>query len=184
MKKILVIFGGLLMGACCSSDDDLVPSQEVQARIAVFIVEDSTHVFEGGKIYEFTEPLGSYNLLVENVSASDAGYIKVFLQENKQLLYHATQIFMGNGEIVVPNPITPPDQFEYVITNDYVFMPESAVELTNLGADNAENYWGVIQGLKIVRAALQMPDSKIHYFKQDLDGGFSENTKWVFIIKY
>ena len=188
MKHFVLMIGCLLCAfiyGCDLNDDHTSPSLESQGWISVLIVDEASNIFLGGKIYDYADSFSSYNLEVENVEAADAGYVKLFFQENSnEIIYYASQIFMGNGQIIIPNPLTPANQFDHVLTTDYVFFPESAIELTNLGAGNVENLWGSIQGLQLVRTALQSPNSQIHYFRQSLDGGFTDDAKWIFIIKY
>lgn len=182
---VLMIGGSLCAWMCgCDDDDDYIPV-EPQNSIAVLIVDDASNNFQGGKIYNYQQNHATYNLQVENVPAADAGFIKVHYTEENHLLYYATQIFMGSGEIIVPDPLIPAQDFEHVLTNDFVLMPTTAVELTNAPSPvgTAQQKWASIQGLQIVRNALSSGNSKVHYFKQSLDGGFTDNAKWVFIIK-
>lgn len=177
-KFLCLIF---LVGCC----DDEINKESIKSRVAVLIVDEESRNFEGGKINTYDEKFDTYALEVENIAPNDAGYIKVYLKSfNNQLIYYASQIFMGSGEILIPNPITPPNQFDFVLTNDYKNMPANATELTNIGASNAEDYWASIQGLYIVREALLSTNSEVHYFRQDLDAGIDSNAKWIFIVKY
>lgn len=182
MKWIAITLFSLLAVSCCHDDPIKNPTQ---THIAILIVDENTRAFEGGKVYEYETHFTEYSLTVENVLATDFGYIKVFFnQNNNEMIYYATQIFMGQGQIHVPSPISPPDAFEQVMTSDFVMVPESAIELTNIGSGNPQDYWAVIQGLKLVRTALQASDSQIHYFRQSLDGEFTSYAKWIFIVKY
>lgn len=183
MKWIVKLICLFFVLGCC--DDDDIVEDVINTRVAVLIVDEETKDFEGGKINNYDEVFDSYALEVENLAPNDAGYIKIYLKPfNNQLIYFASQIFMGSGEIFIPNPITPPHQFEYVITNDYRNIPDNAIELTNIGSVNVEYYWASIQGLRIVREALLSPNSQVHYFRQDLNAGIDSNAKWIFIVKY
>src|SRR5690606_20502500 len=183
MKWIVKLICLFFVLGCC--DDDDIVEDVINTRVAVLIVDEETKIFEGGKINNYDEVFDTYALEVENIARSDAGYIKVYLKPfNNELIYYASQIFMGSGEILIPNPITPPNQFDFVLTNDYKNMPANATELTNIGASNAEDYWASIQGLRIVREALLSTNSEVHYFRQDLNAGIDSNAKWIFIVKY
>ena len=185
MKKlVLLIVGALISWSCCSFDDDLIPVER-GTFVNVLIVDDLTNNFEGGKIYRYNQQYPTYNLTVENVPPADVGYIKVHYTEGNQLIYHATQVFMGSGEIIVPNPIAPPQDFDRVLTEDFMALPNDAVELTNAPspAGKAQEKWAQIQNLEVVRYALQNNTGKVHYFRQVFDSGLVENAKWIFIVK-
>ncbi|WP_264561491.1 hypothetical protein [Flavobacterium sp. N2155] len=173
--------------ACCTRLNDDLPTPEPRGSyVAVLIVDAITNNFEGGKIYHYNQEFSTYNLTVENVPPVDVGYIKVHYVEANQLIYHATQVFMGNGEIIVPNPLKPPQDFQSVLTEDFFAFPNDAVELTNAPSPEgkAEEKWAQIQNLEVIRNALQQNKGSIHYFKHITDtGGFVEHAKWVFIVK-
>jgi len=185
-KNLVLMFGGSLCAwMCgCGEDDDYVPS-EPENMVSVLIVDDLTNNFEGGEVYHYNEHYPTYNLTVENVPPADVGYIKVHYTEGNQLIYHATQVFMGSGEIIVPNPIMPPQDFGRVLTEDFMALPNDAVELTNAPSPTgkAQEKWAQIQNLEVVRYALQNNTGKVHYFKQVFDSGLVENAKWIFIVK-
>ncbi len=185
MKKLtLLIVGALISWSCCSFDDDVIPVEQGN-RLSVLIVDDLTNNFEGGKVYHYNEQYPTYNLTVENVPPADVGYIKVNYVEGNELIYHATQIFMGSGEIIVPSSLTPPQEFERVLTEDFMALPDNAVELTNgpSPTGKAQEKWASVQSLQIVRNSLRNSNGEVHYFRQVLDSGFVENAKWIFIVK-
>lgn len=188
MKNFIIMIGGSLCAwFCCDPEDDgYYVDPEPIDRVAVLIVDDATNEFEGGAYYHYDQQYATYNLQVENVPATNAGYIKVAFVEGNQLIYYATQIFNGNGQIIVPFPMKNPSYFDKVFTDDFVSLPESAVNLMNESALNEEvkTKWSAIQNLLTVRWAVGLENPKVHYFKQNLGGGFTENNKWVFIIKY
>lgn len=186
MKKlVLLLIATFALNACCTGDDNVAIREPISPYVAFLIVDDLTNNFEGGKVYHFDEHYPTYNLTVENVLPADVGYIKVHYTEGNQLIYHATQIFMGSGEIIVPNPITPPQDFDRVLTEDFYALPNDAVELTNAPSPEgkAEEKWAQIQNLEVVRYALQNNNGKVHYFRQVFDSGLVENAKWIFIVK-
>lgn len=186
-KLVLLLIAAFALTACCTGMDDGVPIPEPRSPyVAVLIVDDITNNFEGGKVYQYNQQYPTYNLTVEDVSPADVGYIKIRYTEGNELLYHATQVFMASGEIIVPKPIIPPQDFERVLTEDFFALPNDAVELTNAPSPEgkAEEKWAQVQNLEVVRYALQKNKGKIHYFKHVIDtGGFVENAKWVFIVK-
>lgn len=183
MKHILsLLFLGWIFSGCCNDDvSPIVPENS----ITVLIVDETSNSFEGGKIYTYQNNYPTYNLQVENRPPADAGYIKVHYVEGNEQLYYASQIWMGMGKIIVPSPLTPPHDFERTLTNDYVFLPDDAVELTNGPSDKeeVEKYWAQIQGLKVVREALKQNNGHVHYFVQLLGAGLTDTNKWVFIVK-
>lgn len=186
MKKlVLLLIATFALNACCTGDDNIPIREPISPFVAVLIVDDLTNNFEGGKVYHYDEHYPTYNLTVENVPPADIGYIKVHYTEGNQLIYHATQVFMGSGKIIVPNPITPPQDFYRVLTEDFMALPNDAVELTNAPSPEgkAEEKWAQIQNLEVVRYALQNNNGKVHYFRQVFDSGLVENAKWIFIVK-
>lgn len=183
MKKFLsLLFLGWICSGCCNDDVSPIAADN---SIAVLIVDETTNRFEGGKIYTYQNRYPTYNLQVENKPPADVGYIKVHYVEGNEQLYYATQIWMGMGEIIVPSPLTPPQNFERTLTNDYVALPNNAVELTNGPSDKTEveKYWAQIQGLKVVREALKQNGGQVHYFVQLFGTGLTDTNKWVFIVK-
>lgn len=184
-KNLVLMFGGSLCAwMCgCGEDDDYVP-QSPSHQIAILIVDDESNKFEGANFYHYFDQFTSYNLNVENIPADDVGYIQVDYIEGQQTIYKASQIFNGSGQIIVPDYLITADQFDYVNTNDFVSMPQSAIELTNGPTSHVDVKWSAIQSLQFVRSILYNNNYKIHYFKQNLNGGFTTNAKWVFIIKY
>lgn len=93
MKWIAITLFSLLAVSCCHDDQIKNPTQ---THIAILIVDENTRAFEGGKVYEYETHFTEYSLTVENVLATDFGYIKVFFnQNNNEMIYYATQIFMG-----------------------------------------------------------------------------------------
>lgn len=186
MKKlVLLLIATFALNACCTGDDNIPIPEPRSPYVAVLIVDDLTNNFEGGKVYHYDEHYPTYNLTVENVPPADIGYIKVHYTEGNQLIYHATQVFMGSGKIIVPNPITPLQDFYRVFTEDFMALPNDAVELTNAPSPEgkAEEKWAQIQNLEVVRYALQNNNGKVHYFRQVFDSGLVENAKWIFIVK-
>lgn len=184
---ILMMIIPLCASMCgCPEGDDYPEPYLPGDRIAVLIVDDATQTFEGGTVYYYNEQNGSFNLSVENIPAQDAGFIKVNFVEANHLIYYATQIFNGNGQIIIPNPLLDSSHFERVLTNDFVTLPQTAIELTNGPSDitEVETKWSAIQSLQIVRWGMEHSNSKIYYFKQNLDGGFTANSKWVFILNF
>ncbi len=186
-KNLVLMFGGSLCAwMCgCGEDDDYPLPVEPDRFVTVLIVDDLTNNFEGGKIYHYNQIFPTYNLTVENVPPADVGYIKVHYIEGNELIYHATQIFMGSGEIIVPNPITLPQDFDRVLTEDFMALPNDAIELTNgpSPTNKVQEKWAQIQSLEVVRYALQNNNSKVHYFRQVFDTGLVDNAKWIFIVK-
>lgn len=182
MKNFICLL--LTVWVLFSCDDGIYPEVK-ENTITVLIVDETTNRFEGGKIYTYKKNYPTYNLQVENRPPADAGYIKVHYAEGNQQLYYASQIWMGMGEIIVPSPLTQPQDFERVLTNDYVFLPNNAVELTNgpSGKKQVEKYWSQIQGLKVVRDAIKQNNGQVHYFGQVLGTGLTDTKKWVFIVK-
>ncbi|HLW40926.1 MAG TPA: hypothetical protein VKY82_00995 [Flavobacterium sp.] len=189
MKNFIIMIGGSLCAwFCCDPEDDVYtePYESID-RIAVLIVDDVANEFEGGEYYHYyNQQYLTYNLQVENVPAADTGYIKVQFVEGNQLIYHASQIFNGSGTIIVPNPLKDPSYFDRVSTEDFANLPQVAIELTNGSSneDEVQKKWAAVQNLLIVRMGLELENPKIHYFKQNLGGGFTENNKWVFIVKF
>lgn len=186
MKKlVLLLIAAFAVNSCCTGDDNVPIREPISPYVAVLIVDDLTNNFEGGKVYHYDEHYPTYNLTVENVPPADIGYIKVHYTEGNQLIYHATQVFMGSGEIIVPKSITPPQDFDRVLTEDFMALPNDAVELTNAPSPEgkAEEKWAQIQNLEVVRYALQNNNGKVHYFRQVFDSGLVENAKWIFIVK-
>ena len=92
---------------------------------------------------------------------------------------------MGMGEIIVPSPLTPPQNFERTLTNDYVALPNNAVELTNGPSDKTEveKYWAQIQGLKSGARGFKTKRRTSTLFLFNFGTGLKDTNKWVFIVK-
>lgn len=182
-----MIGGSLCASMCgCGEEDDVAPiPYEPVDRVAVYVVDNATNKFEGGSYYFFNQVYPTFTLKVENIPANDVGYITVNFEEANKMIYYATQIFNGNGEIIVPKPFYDASYFDVLETEDFVAFPENAVELTNVGnKDEVYDKWAAIQKLRLVRMGMELENNKFYYFKQHLDGVEGESTKWIFISKY
>lgn len=187
MKHFIFMIGGSLCAWMCGCDpeDDfvLVPYEPVD-RVTVLVVDDATNKFEGGGYYFYDQLYPTFNLKVENVPANDVGYITVYFEEGKQMIYYATQFSNKDGEIVTPKPFRDASYFDKLDTEDFLAFPDNAIKLTGESNKEVEQKWAVIQNLRLVRMGAEIENNKVFYFKQDLNTNNNKQSKWIFIMKY
>jgi hypothetical protein len=95
-------------------------------------------------------------------------------------------IWDGMGEVLIPEALDDPDEFESVLTDDVVFPSRGFIPIFNQFNNNFDyfNLWMSIQNLKKVREFLQLnPNQKVKIFlyAPDFYNHFSNWDYYIFI---
>ena len=185
-NKILTFTAIILTLISCSKDNDgtITPTTNSN-NVLVLKVDYNTNQFEGGKELSFTNT--TYNMTVTNqyVSPSDFGSIKLKYQELNETLFDGTIVWAGLGQINYPQNLLNANQFDRVMTDDYV-TPISGFENVFNPNNSTYNYntiWTSVQSLVKVRQYLNSnPNATVKIFLYTPSVGVGNPAEWDWII--
>lgn len=162
------------------------PREEyTNSKLLMLKVDYLTNNFEGGKETIFSVPTSTFTITTQYNSPGDFGNIRLIYQELDEIIFDGSIIWMGTGEINIPQNILPANQFNHVLTSDYV-SPRGGFE--NVFNPNEEDYdysqiWSSVQGLVKVREYLNSnPNASVKLFLYTPSVGVGNPADWDWII--
>lgn len=184
-KILLLLISCLLIS--CSSDDDA--SKEIQTNgVLMLKVDYTTNDFEGGTEFYFSQQAANFSITNEYVPPGDFGSIKLIYEEINETLFFGTIVWMGVGEMTFPENLQPANQFEALLTEDYVFPANGFENIFDPNNQYAEDFdyhpvWSSVQNLVKVREYLNSnPNQKVKLFLYTPSVGIGNPADWDWII--
>ena len=184
--KILTFTAIVLTLISCSKDNDetIIPTTNPN-NVLVLKVDYNTNQFEGGKELSFTNTTTNMTVTNQYVSPSDFGSIKLKYQELNETLFDGTIVWNGLGQINYPQNLLDANQFDRVMTADYV-TPISGFENVFNPNNSTYNYntiWTSVQSLVKVRQYLiSNPNATVKIFLYTPSVGIGNPAEWDWII--
>lgn len=184
-SNFLIILSVVFTLFSCSNDEaDTTPIAN-PGNVLVLKVDYNTNAFEGGKELSFANATSTMTVSNQYVSPSDFGSIKLIYAELNETIFDGTIVWNGLGQITFPQNLLQADQFERVLTADYV-EPISGFE--NVFNPNNTTYdyepiWISVQGLvKVRQYLLSNPNATVKIFLYTPSVGYGNQEEWDWII--
>jgi hypothetical protein len=145
-------------------------------------------MFKGGKEMNFVNSSPTFTVTQEYESPMDFGYLKLYYKEINELLFHGTIVWAGCGEMKFPQNVLAANQFEGVLTCDYISPKNGFENIFNLGNQtyNYDYVWSSVQSLEKAREYLRSnPEQvvKMFLYKPSVGAGNPEDWYWVIFLK-
>lgn len=184
--KILTITIFILTLISCSKDnDDTITPSTNQNNVLVLKVDYNTNTFEGGKELSFSSTISNMTVINQYVPPSDFGSIKLIYQELNETLFDGTIVWNGLGQMNFPQNLLNANQFDRVLTADYV-SPNSGFENVfnpNNATYNYNSIWASVQSLVKVRQYLiSNPNATVKIFLYTPSVGIGNPAEWDWIV--
>ena len=160
----------------------------VGEKVLMLTVDYLTNTFLGGKELVFSNNSSSFTITHQYKDPCDFGFLKLFYQELDELLFYGTIVWMGLGNMVFPDNLLQPEEFDTVIANDTI-LPKNGMEcIFNVHGAHTDSMfvWSAVQSLAKAREYLQSnPNQKINFFLYTPSVGAVDPTKayWVLFLK-
>ncbi|MFA6200013.1 MAG: hypothetical protein WC679_06385 [Bacteroidales bacterium] len=168
-----------LFSACEEKEDSR------NSKLLMLKVDYLTNNFEGGKETIFSEQTSTFTITTQYDSPGDFGNIRLTYQELNEIIFDGSIIWMGRGEMSIPQNILSANQFNRVSTDDFVY-PSGGFE--NVFNPSEEDYdysqiWISVQGLVKVREYLNSnPSASVKIFLYTPSVGVGDPADWDWII--
>jgi hypothetical protein len=184
--KILTFVAIITTLISCSNNNDETTNQITSPNnVLVLKVDYNTNQFEGGKELSFTTTTSNMTVTNQYVSAGDFGSIILKYQELNETLFDGTIVWNGLGQINYPQNLLNANQFDSVMTADFV-TPIAGFE--NVFNPNGSTYdyntiWTSVQSLVKVRQYLNSnPNATVKIFLYTPSIGVGNPAEWDWFI--
>lgn len=183
--KILIITAIFLTLISCSKDNDETITSTNSNNVLVLKIDYETNQFEGGKELSFTDTSSNMTITNQFVPPGDFGSIKLKYEELNETLFDGTIVWAGLGQMNYPQNLFNANQFERVMTTDYV-TPISGFENVFNPSNTTYNYnsiWTSVQSLVKVREYLNSnPNATVKIFLYTPSVGIGNPAEWDWFI--
>lgn len=184
--KILTFTALILSLISCSNDNDETSNSTTNSNNVLLLkVDYNTNLFEGGKELTFANTTSNMTITNQYVSPGDFGSIKLIYQELNETLFDGTIVWAGLGQMNYPQNLLNANQFDRVMTADYV-TPISGFENVFNPNNSTYNYneiWTSVQSLVKVRQYLNSnPNATVKLFLYTPSVGIGNPSEWDWII--
>jgi hypothetical protein len=184
--KILTFVAIFMTLISCSNNNNETNNQITSPNnVLVLKVDYNTNQFEGGKELSFTTTTSNMTVNNQYVAAGDFGSIKLKYQELNETLFDGTIVWSGLGQINYPQNLLNANQFDRVMTADFV-TPTAGFE--NVFNPNGSTYnyntiWTSVQSLVKVRQYLNSnPNATVKIFLYTPSIGVGNPAEWDWFI--
>lgn len=170
----------------CSKENKLQTSPTISSNnVLILKVDYNTNQFEGGKELTFADTSSTMSITNQYVAAGDFGSIKLKYHELNRLLFDGTLVWAGLGQVNYPQNLISANQFDRVMTTDYV-TPVAGFENVfnpNNVIYNYSSIWASVQGLVKVRQYLNSnPNATVKIFLYTPSLGLGNPAEWDWFI--
>jgi hypothetical protein len=184
--KILSFTAIILTLISCSNDNEETNTPTTNPNtILVLKVDYNTNQFEGGKELSFPNTTSNMTLTNQYVAPSDFGSVKIIYQELNETLFDGTIVWSGLGQMNYPQNLLNANQFDTVMTTDYV-TPSAGFENVFNPDNTTYSYnevWTSVQSLVKVRQYLNSnPNASVKLFLYTPSVGIGNPAEWDWII--
>lgn len=174
--------------SCSKGNEETITPSTNPNNVLVLKVDYTTNLFEGGKELSFTNTCSNMTINKQYISPGDFGNIKLTYQELNETLFDGTIVWNGLGQMNYPQNLLNANQFDSVMTADYV-TPISGFENVFNPSNTTYDYdtiWASVQSLVKVRQYLiSNPNAtvKIFLYTPSVGIGNPEEWDWFIIMK-
>lgn len=182
---LIILTLAFILFSCSKEEDETIIPEVNQNNVLILKVDYNTNAFEGGKELTFATTSPTMTVSNQYVQPADFGSLKLIYSELNETIFDGTIVWNGLGQMNFPQNMLPANQFEYVLTADYI-VPASGFENV-FNPDNTNyNYepmWISIQGLVKVREYMQSnPTATVKVFLYTPSVGFGNPEEWDWIV--
>ncbi|MEI6090882.1 MAG: hypothetical protein WCR42_10550 [bacterium] len=181
MKKLIVIlFLTVAIMGCDNSTEPITGN-----KVLFLKVDYKTNTFEGGKELAFAKDTETFTITNVYDPPGDLGSVKLMYSELNDTLFSGTIIWMGKGEMTYPKDLLPADQFQAVVTTDYVTPSAGFENVFNPyeGTYDYDKVWSSVQSLVKVRQYLKSnPNATVKLFLYQPSVGMGNPADWDWIL--
>lgn len=187
MKTKFLTFTLIILSlvSCSTEDNQTIFPPTNPNNVLVLKVDYNTNLLEGGIELAFTNTTSNMTVTNQYVPPGDFGSIKLMYQELNEPLFEGTIVWNGLGEMNYPQNLLNANQFDRVMTADYV-TPISGFENVFNPNNTTYNYnliWDSVQNLVKVRQYLiSNPNATVKIFLYTPSVGFGNPAEWDWII--
>jgi hypothetical protein len=187
MKTIILTFTAIILTliSCSQDNDETITPTTNPNNVLVLKVDYNTNQFEGGKELSFTNTASNMTVTNQYVSPADFGSIKLKYQEINETIFDGTIVWAGLGQMNYPQNLLNANQFDRVMTTDYV-IPSAGFENVFNPDNSPYNYntiWTSVQSLVKVRQYLiSNPNATVKIFLYTPSVGIGNPAEWDWII--
>ncbi|MFY7957334.1 MAG: hypothetical protein ACOVNT_04420 [Flavobacterium macrobrachii] len=187
MKTIILTFTAIILTliSCSQDNDETITPTTNPNNVLVLKVDYNTNQFEGGKELSFTNTASNMTVTNQYVPPADFGSIKLKYQEINETLFDGTIVWAGLGQMNYPQNLLNANQFDRVMTTDYV-TPSAGFENVFNPDNSTYNYntiWTSVQSLVKVRQYLiSNPNATVKIFLYTPSVGIGNPAEWDWII--
>ena len=184
--KFLLLLAFILTLISCSKENTRQASSTTNSNnVLVLKVDYNTNQFEGGKELTFTDTSSNMSITNQYVAPGDFGSIKLKYQELNEILFDGTIVWAGLGQVNYPQNLLNANQFDRVMTTDYV-TPVSGFENVYNPDNTVYNYtaiWTSVQSIVKVRQYLYSnPNATVKIFLYTPSVGLGNPADWDWFI--
>ena len=184
--QTLTFIAFILTLVSCSKENTRQTSPTTTSNnVLVLKVDYNTNQFEGGKELTFADTASNMSITNQYVAPGDFGSIKLKYQELNEILFDGTIVWAGLGQVNYPQNLLNANQFDRVMTTDYV-TPVSGFENVYNPDNTVYNYnaiWTSVQGLVKVRQYLYSnPNATVKIFLYTPSVGVGNPADWDWYI--
>lgn len=184
--KIVTFIAFILTLISCSKENNRQLSPTTGSNnVLILKVDYNTNQFEGGKELTFNDTSSHMSITNQYVTPGDFGSIKLKYQELNEILFDGTIVWAGLGQVNYPQNLLNANQFDRVMTTDYV-TPVAGFENVFNPENTVYNYnaiWTSVQNLVKVRQYLYSnPNATVKIFLYTPSVGFGNPAEWDWYI--
>ncbi len=184
--QIVTFIAFILTLISCSKENNGKPSPTTSSNnVLVLKVDYNTNQFEGGKELTFNDTSSNMSITNQFVAPADFGSIKLTYQELNEILFDGTIVWAGLGQVNYPQNLLNANQFDRVMTTDYV-TPVAGFENVFNPDNTVYNYnaiWTSVQSLVKVRQYLYSnPNATVKIFLYTPSVGLGNPSEWDWFI--
>ncbi len=190
MKNLLVILLICVSFFSCEGTNDtdinlLDQNDGIVENILMLKVDYTSNQFKGGVEHGFETTAANFTVVSQFQTNGDFANLKLFYDEQNFKLFDGDIFWMGTGALLFPEPIDPASDFEYTLTEDYIY-PSEGFENVYSPIDieyDINEVWSSVQSLIKVREYLhENPNSKVKFFLYQPSVGVGNPADWCWIL--
>jgi hypothetical protein len=187
MKKFILILASFfsIFISCSKGNDETVGRTTNTNNVLILKIDYNTNRFEGGKELTFSDSSTNMTIVNQYVAPGDFGSIKLKYQELNEILFDGTLVWAGLGQVNFPQNLLDSNQFDRVMTADYV-TPIAGFENVFNPDNTTYNYnaiWMSVQSLAKVRQYLYSnPNATVKLFLYTPSVGMGNPAEWDWYI--
>ena len=186
-RTINILIGLLFLfflTSACHCDEE--PYPEVQDNVLVMHFNKEL-LFKQAKEYQYFDRASNFTVTLREEELENGKMIHLYYQEVNGLLFKGSQLqYPQEGIVMIPEDFTSAQEFERVLTDDYVYPTGgfTVIDHQNIDERIMEKLWNQVQNLVVIRNYfMSKPEQKIYVYPYKRQIGSTESTEWLLFIK-